>query len=367
MLRELGLEDAVHRAVSCRASGVSVWSPKGDELDLPLVRWVGSNGTRELVAVPVYGVARKVFNDVLFQSARRENGVSAFEGHTFLDLLRDGERVFGVVVGDADGRRRELAARVVIGADGAFSKVAEKAGAYDFHHKDHAHWMGSLRAYYEGVRDLSGRMELHFFEELLPGYLWIFPVGEGRANVGAGAVETALLGRNGRERVNLKRVFHDLLTSHPRLRGRFADAREVPASLTGWQIPCGSEHRTIAGEGWVLIGDAASLVDPFSGEGIANAMVSGKLAAEQAVEAVKSPRPGVLRPYAERVRKEMWPGFKDAHRLQQLARYRPLVDFVIGRAARRPRAKDSMIELFAEPERLGQLTHAAYLSKMVFL
>jgi menaquinone-9 beta-reductase len=366
ILRELGLEAAVDQAVSCRASGVDVINPKGDVLALSFMRR-DADASRELVPVPVYGIARKVFDDVLFQSAKREPSVTALEGLTFLDFLREGGRVAGIVAQDEQGNRQEIVAPVVIGADGALSKVAEKAGAYDFQHKAPAHWMGSLRAYYEGVGGLDKRMELHFFDELLPGYLWIFPIGEGRANVGAGAVEAALQGRGGREKTHLRRTFEALLTSHPRLRARFAKAREIPGSLRGWQIPCGSERRPLAGEGWMLIGDAASLVDPFSGEGIANALVSAKLAAEQAVEALRAPRAGALRPYEERLWREMGRGLASAHRLQRMARYRPLVDFVIGRAASRPRVKDAVVELFAEPETLGQLTRFSYLWRLLFL
>jgi flavin-dependent dehydrogenase len=167
--------------------------------------------------------------------------------------------------------------------------------------------------------------------------------------------------------VNLRRTFHALLTAHPRLRARFAGAREVPGSLRGWQIPCGSERRKLAGDGWMLIGDAASLVDPFSGEGIANALVSAKLAAEQAVEAHRAPGSGALRRYEDRVWREMGSGLVASHRLQRAARYRPLVDFVIGRAAHHPRVKDAIVELFAEPETLGQLTQFSYLWKLLFL
>jgi geranylgeranyl reductase family protein len=369
LLRELGLEDAVASAVSCRATGVTVVDPRGDVLELPLVR-KDADPARDRAGVPVYGVARKVFDDVLFQSAKREPNVTVVEGLSFADILQDDGHIAGVIADDEQGRRREIAARVVIGADGAMSKVADRVGAYDFQHRARAHWMGSLRAYYEGVGGLGTRMELHFFEELLPGYLWIFPVGEGRANVGAGAVETALTGLGGRERVNLRRTYHALLTSHPRLSRRFAGAREVPGSLRGWQIPCGSERRRLAGAGWMLVGDAASLVDPFSGEGIANAMASAKIAAEQAVEALGEPgkvRTSAIRAYEARLWQEMGRGMTAAYRLQRAARYKPLVDFVIGRAANRPKVKDALVELFAEPERLGQLTHPSYLWKLLFV
>lgn len=95
--------------------------------------------------------------------------------------------------------------------------------------------------------------------------------------------------------------------------------------------------------------------------------MSAKLAAEQAVEAQRAPRAGALHPYEERLWREMGRGMDAAHSLQRAARFRPLVDFVIGRAAHRPRVKDAIVELFAEPETLGQLTHASYLWKLLFM
>jgi hypothetical protein len=85
------------------------------------------------------------------------------------------------------------------------------------------------------------------------------------------------------------------------------------------------------------------------------------------VEAQKAPRAGALRGYEEQVWEAMGNGFESAHRLQRMARYRPLVDFVIGRAANRPRVRDAVVELFAEPEKLGQLTHFSYLWKLLLL
>lgn len=117
----------------------------------------------------------------------------------------------------------------------------------------------------------------------------------------------------------------------------------------------------------MLIGDAASLVDPFSGEGIANAMVSGKLAAEAAAVAVRDPGAGALRRYEARVWEELGEGLDSAYRLQRAARSRMLVDFLIGTAARRPKVREAVVELFAEPEKLGQLTRVGYLWRLLFL
>jgi flavin-dependent dehydrogenase len=163
------------------------------------------------------------------------------------------------------------------------------------------------------------------------------------------------MGNNGAPKVQLKKVAYRLLASHPRFRHRFAGAQEVEGSFKGWQLPCGSERRTLAGRGWMLIGDAASLIDPFTGEGIHNAMLSGKLAAQQAVIALrnKTMHDGGLVPYETAVWKELGGELSGAYRLQRMLfdpLSRRLVDMLVHRATRRPRLRDALVDMMARGE-----------------
>ena len=279
---------------------------------------------------------RELLDNVLFQHARSLSAVTVVEGFTFSDFLYDGGHIAGLVGTDDQGRQRRYGASIVIGADGAMSRVAEMAGAYDFGHKHHQHWIAAFRIYFRGVGGLTDNMEIHLLDELLPGYFWIFPVGAGEANVGAGMVESAVQGREGGAKINLRKRTYQMLATHPRLRDRFAGAREVDGSFRGWQLPCGSERRPLAGAGWMLIGDAASLIDPFSGEGISNAMHSAMLAAECAARTLREGTvlEGGLRRYEEQVWQELGTEFDTAYRLQRLARHRRLLRFIFARATR---------------------------------
>ena len=274
ILRELGLLEAVEGEIGVRAFSQTFVSLQGDSLPLPFIERHADVVEKAFV----YVIRRERFDNVLFQHAKAQPTVTAVEGFSMTGLLRDGDRVAGVR-GTVGGVSRDYEAKIVIGADGAMSRVAEQVGAYNFKDKHHDHWIGAFRIYYQGVRSLSSEMEIHFLDELLPGYFWIFPVGNGEANVGAGMVETQLQGRSGGKKINLRRATYDLIANHPRFRERFAGATEVEGSFKGWQLPCGSERRPLAGDGWMLVGDAAGLIDPFSGEGISNAMHSAKLAA----------------------------------------------------------------------------------------
>ena len=328
ILRELGLIGAVEREVCARVESQVMVGPDGEGLHLPLLG-AGSNDM-------VYVIRRERFDNILFQHARSLPNVTALEGFSFADFLRAGDgSIAGIVGTDAKGHERHYAASIVIGADGAMSRVAARAGAYDFSRKNHDHWIAAFRIYFRDVSEPTGEMEIHFLNDLLPGYLWIFPVGANEANVGAGMIESAVQGRRGAAKINLRQRTYELLRTHPRLRQRFAGAKEIAGSFRGWQLPCGSERRALAGDGWMLVGDAASLVDPFSGEGISNAMHSAQLAAECAARSLRegTEHAGGLRDYEVRVWKELGPELDTAYRMQKLARHKWLLRFALNRAA----------------------------------
>src|SRR5690606_39800877 len=102
---------------------------------------------------------------------------------------------------------------------------------------------------------------------------------------------------------------------------RFADARPV-GRVVGWGLPMGSEPRPMAGDGWMLVGDAASLIDPFTGEGIGNAMLSGMHAAEWALRACEAGdfSDAFLRGYEREVLGALKNELKLSHTLQRLLR-----------------------------------------------
>jgi menaquinone-9 beta-reductase len=355
ILRELGLIGAVEREVCARIESQVMVGPDGEGLHLPLLG-AGSNDL-------VYVIRRERFDNILFQHARSLPNVTALEGFSFADFLRAGDgSIAGIVGTDAKGHERHYAASIVIGADGAMSRVAARAGAYDFSRKNHDHWIAAFRIYFRDVSELTGEMEIHFLNELLPGYLWIFPVGANEANVGAGMIESAVQGRRGAAKINLRQRTYELLRTHPRLRRRFAGAKEIAGSFRGWQLPCGSERRALAGDGWMLVGDAASLVDPFSGEGISNAMHSAQLAAECAARSLRegTEHAGGLRDYEVRVWKQLGPELDTAYRMQKLARHKWLLRFALNRAATRPRVRDAIVAMMRDPQAVRALTRPSF-------
>ncbi|HLE96327.1 MAG TPA: geranylgeranyl reductase family protein [Candidatus Thermoplasmatota archaeon] len=360
ILRELGLTEAVEATPHTVALGVLFSSPAGDTVSIkfPIHKGPVVNSKRYNYDVPGYVCRREVFDDVLFQHAKALKSVTTLERHEVVDVLTHNGRTTGVLLRGPDGAERRATARVVVGADGAMSVVAQAVGAFD---RDPEHWVGSYRSYFRGVKGLTDDIEIHFLESVLPGYFWIFPLDNGLANVGIGVLESEVRrskGKGKRKRgaaapINMRKAMYEAIAEHPMFKERFAGAVELPESRKGWLLPLGSKHRPIHGEGWVLVGDAAALIDPFSGEGIGNAMVSARLASRTIAAALAAGGATAerLAPYEAAVRAELDEELKMSHRLQKLGRVKFLLNFVIRRAARKPGVQRMISDMLADREK----------------
>ena len=139
----------------------------------------------------------------------------------------------------------------------------------------------AIRAYYSGVKDLKGdTIEMYFKKEYFPGYLWVFPMADGTANVGFGCMTGDL-------KDDIRSIFEKWISGDENLRRRFAEAKSV-SPLVGGLIPYCNDKYDCFGENFCICGDAANLVDPITAGGIGNAMVSGHYAAQVAEQCVLS-------------------------------------------------------------------------------
>jgi flavin-dependent dehydrogenase len=111
-----------------------------------------------------------------------------------------------------------------------------------------------------------------------------------------------------------------------------------------------------SGDGWILVGDAASLVDPFSGEGVGNALSSGKYAALAIISALEkfgemeSLPASALGAYEQNVAKFLRPEMKNSYRIQQLSRHRFLLNLFLGKAADKPEVRQMLVDMLGSIE-----------------
>jgi geranylgeranyl reductase family protein len=230
-------------------------SPSGRTVHLPLPQ-----GGRHAVVVP-----RTALDAALVALARRR-GVVVRE-HTPLVGLKEEPDGSGVVAELGDGS--VVRAAWVVAADGHYSptrRLLQPDGAPAL-----GEW-SAFRQYFRGVDD--PRLWVLFERDLLPGYALVFPLPGGRANVGFGVLRGP--GVDGRA---IKATWHDLLTRDS-VRAVLGPNAEPEAAHRAWPIPTAYDPDRLV-EGRVLFtGDAASVVDPLTGEGIAQAIETGVLAGE---------------------------------------------------------------------------------------
>jgi geranylgeranyl reductase family protein len=251
-----------------------------------LLPWPGGS-------LPAYGsaVARTELDDHLRTTAIKAGAVG-IDGARAVDVRRDNGRVEAVVVrrpssGSGQAEEVEIACDHLVVADGVRSPLGKKLGRE--WHRDTVYGVAA-RAYVDSERSddpwISSHLELRGPSagsgtggkgsaakgEILSGYGWIFPLGDGQVNIGVGTLATA---RRPAEMAlrPLMEFYADERRDEFRLHG---DLRAPTSAL----LPMGGAISNVAGPNWALIGDAAACVNPLNGEGIDYGLESGRLVAD---------------------------------------------------------------------------------------
>ena len=180
--------------------------------------------------------------------------------------------------GEGNGQIVHLDARLAIAADGGQASFTRRLGLLR-----QPPDLVAVRAYFEGDVGPETRPEIHVEPVIMPGYNWIFSMGGGRANVGTGTLVSAV--KDGS--LSLAKVMRQFVANNPYARERLRLA-EMVSPVQGHPLRTDLRGTRPYGQ-WVLVaGEAAGLVNPLSGEGIAYALESGEMAATHARRALES-------------------------------------------------------------------------------
>lgn len=223
-----------------------------------MIRYADRHGPRS-----AWGVDRQAFDAVLARHAAA-SGATLLERTSAVRLERDGGGVIGAWLRERGGRERLVRAYWTVGADGVRSTVARAAGAE--RRVSFPRRLG-LVAHYTGADAPIDHGEMHVGRH---AYVGLAPMPGGELNVGMALPLDAARGSS-RER------FDAAIASIPAVAQRLAGARRV-TPIRG-AAPIGHRVSRVAGPGWLLVGDAAGFVDPFTGEGIHRALRSARAAA----------------------------------------------------------------------------------------
>ena len=174
--------------------------------------------------------------------------------------------------------------KMLVGADGDHSVVLKHLGERKI---DRQHYAGSVRQYFTNVQGLhaDNLLEFYFPKNIPMSYFWIFPMANGECNVGYGVLSEIAA----KQKINIKQVFADIIQNDTAVADRFSQAKAVE-SMQGWGLPLASRKRKVVGDGWLLVGDAASMITPSNGEGIGNSMKTGYFAAHFIKKAIDNNR-----------------------------------------------------------------------------
>ncbi|MHA7861095.1 geranylgeranyl reductase family protein [Tessaracoccus sp. Y36] len=237
----------------------------------------------ELTDFPPYGVQRprSDFDDLLARHAVAA-GAELIEGANVTNAVLDDHtgRITGVETKDG----RVFKAPYVVAADGNSARLAISMGI----NKIDSRPMGvAVRTYYTSPQSNDEFLESHLQlwdgepgkSTLLPGYGWIFPMGDGTCNVGLGVLSTS----KGFGQTNYRDLLKRWLAGTPEEWG-YRDENMV-GKVSSAALPMAFNRQPHYGRGLVLVGDAGGMVSPFNGEGIAYAMEAGELAAQALAEA----------------------------------------------------------------------------------
>jgi geranylgeranyl reductase family protein len=238
-------------------------------------------------------VARRRELDELLAAHAASTGAVMLHGHDAIEPIVERGFVRGAVLRSAQGAISRLGATYLVVADGASSVFGRSLGTFRTRGWPYA---TAIRSYWHSPRHAEHRIEASFdltdrSDNILPGYGWVAPVGDGTVNIGVGLLSTArdFRGTN---------VAH-LLDEHViGLAERWGLEPDKPTGVVRiGRIPMGGSVRPTAGPTYLVVGDAAAVASPFTGMGVATAMETGRMAADVLHEAIAGGSPTALQHY----------------------------------------------------------------------
>lgn len=335
--------------------GMSFVAANGKKVDIPFRPKEMRDGS-----APGFTATRVRFDNFLFNKIPSPYN-KVFQAASIQDIKRNDDHVS--VQMSCDGTDYEICAKVIVGCDGDKSIIRRHFFKNDTTTKSDA---VGLRAYFEGVEGIQedNFLEVHFLKEMLPGYFWIFPLPGGMANVGVGILSETVR----KKKINLREQMMHAIENNPALAQRFKNAKLID-KIHGWGLPLAGNELTLSTDNVLLAGDAASLVDPFSGEGIGNAMYSGMMAAHAINTALRAGDFSAAffrEHYDSVVNRRLGEEFKVSGTLQQLCKYPWIFNMVVNKAQKSKTLRESIGSMFYDMQLREQVKKPSFYLKILF-
>jgi geranylgeranyl reductase family protein len=336
--------------IAADSRAVRFYSPDMKMIELPF--------KSDHLSLPTGFVCKRIdFDHFLLKQALSFSTVNFQAGIQIEKLIRNNG---AIILEDKDGRCIAETSLVLFAA-GADRKLIQQ---FDPSYTVPSAVGIGIRGYFNNVTgiDEQNAIEIHFLKELLPWYLWIFPFREGLANVGLALPLSPARSNPG----SLKALLFHLIEKYPHLEKRFENAK-LTGKIEAGRLPFYTGPVRIAGDNYLLLGDAAGLIDPFTGEGIGNAMVSGYIAAEISSQCIvrnnfsNFSTQGYQQAIYNKLGTELNLGLK----LHSLARRQRLLNLIIGRASRNENTRLLISEMLYSTNAKRKLKSPLFYLKLI--
>jgi menaquinone-9 beta-reductase len=278
---------------------------------------------------PMLTMSRVHFDNFLVENLN-PNYADVRLGTEIVDIIRIDDEL--EVVLSQNGSITQLRTKLIVGADGERSIVSRKLAHKQ---KPPQKCAETIHAYFQGLKgfDKETYIEGHFIKPLLPGFVYIAPLADGTYKVGLGMRSDIVR----RSNLNLELFLFDTIKHNPNLASCFENAT-LTSKIEYWPMSFGEPRKQLlSGNNYLLVGDAASLCNPFSGFGTGNAMISGKIAAEFLQKALLAGKfdQSVLGKYDDEIFRTFQGEFQVGHWMNRLANYPWFMNYFTATAKKR--------------------------------
>lgn len=302
-----------------------------------------------------YIIKRKEFDNFLFESLMRYKNVQ-FHKAKIKSVQISSEKA------SLDLENLQINTKIVVGADGTNSFIAKKLLPKSLSKPED---ITAVRVFYENISgfDSENLAELHYIKNLVPFYFWIFPLPNNQYNVGLG-LSKEILKKKG---LKLHDILHEIIEKHPQISERFKNAKQI-SEVKAHNLPIFTNKERISGERFLLVGDAASMVDPLFGEGIGNALLSGELAAyhiDSIFDLGDFSAKNNLK-YDQNIYKKMWAEVQIHYRLTKFFTKPFWYNYLIKKAGRSKYFQNVVNEMLENDFKKKKLLNPLFYARLIF-
>ncbi len=302
-------------------------------------------------------IPRAAFDAMLFERAAQAAD-KTYTGYKLTAIDRSGGQAVLTLQNNTSGDALHVTARGVIGADGANSMLARLLGMLK---RDPAHHFDGLRCYFKGKK-FDSAVHLFYDKRSLPGYVWVFPVAEDRANVGI-MIDKACKKKNDK---NIRDLFFEIIQTNPNIKEILAGA-EAEDKPYGAPLPLGTLPGNRISDNTILIGDAAAFINPVTGGGIYFAIQSAIKAADVFAGAIQKNNlsQDALQIYEKWWRAAFLPGFEYSDMLRRWFKSEKFTTWFLNMASRFKPFANFFIMVYGRPLPRKALWHPLFWAKIL--